>query len=243
MADESFDPKPSKKDTKSQRRPKRDPNQPFPRAKGGGLRRLLVLAVGGAGVVALALVGLYSAHLGRPPWEWSEGDRAGFVDYSKTQVDEARAQVEAIDWAALKDTITEKTRALWDQVPAWEQKLDKKLADLRGQDAPSGGAAAAPATTPAATPATVEPPKPTRLELGCDAFREGIRHYKKSMNSQAELKRAKAKFREAYDHLEAAHGQAQAKGDAAQADEIEGYLQQVNIYLEDCSKREVLERR
>ncbi|MCO5167265.1 MAG: hypothetical protein M9894_13005 [Planctomycetes bacterium] len=242
MADESFDPRPSKKDTRSQKRPKRDPNQPFPRAQGGSLsRRLLVLVVGGAGVVALALVGLYSVHLGRPPWDWSEVDRAGFVDYSKTQVDEARAQVESIDWAALKDTITEKTRALWDQVPAWEQKLDKKLSDLRGGEAApaaQGAAAAGPATT-----AAVEPPAPTRLELGCEAFREGIRHYKKSMNSQAELKRAKEKFRAAYDHLEAAHAQAEAKGDAAQADEIEGYLQQVNVYLEDCSKREVLERR
>ena len=32
----------------------------------------------------------------------------------------------------------------------------------------------------------------------------------------------------------------EASGDAASQSEIEGYLQQCNVYLEDCSKRQTL---
>src|SRR5690606_30169941 len=118
-----------------------------------------------------------------------------------------------------------------------------KLAQLRGGGAPAPAATPADATdasTPPPQPAVVEPATPSSLELGCEAFREGIRHYKKSMNSQDELRRAKGKFREAYTHLEAAYAQAEEKGDQALMNEIEGYLQQCNVYLEDCSKRETL---
>lgn len=244
MADE--DPKPGKKDTTGAKRPRRDPNQPTPKpARRGVLGSTVKLAVSGAVVLVVGFVTLYSVQIGRPPWAWSSEDQQGFVDYSKQQVDEARAQVENVDWAALKDKITEKTKQLWEGAGAWEQKLDAKLAQLRGGADPAPAATAqagatggAPAAPP--QPVAVEPAPPSSLELGCDAFRAGIRHYKRSMNSQDELRRAKGKFREAYTHLEAAHAQAQQQGDQAQADEIEGYLQQCNIYLEDCSKRETL---
>lgn len=243
MSDE--DPKAGKKDTKGAKRPKRDPNQPTPKpARRSVLGSSLKLIVSGAVVLVVAFVTLYSVQIGRPPWAWSSEDKQGFVDYSKAQVDEARAQVESVDWAKLKDKITEKTRQLWEGAGAWEQKLDAKLAELRGGGAPAPSttaqAGATSTATPPPQPAAVEPAPPSSLELGCDAFRAGIRHYKKSMNSQDELRAAKGKFREAYTHLEAAHAQAQQKGDQAQADEIEGYLQQCNIYLEDCSKRETL---
>lgn len=228
-----------KKDTKGQKRPRRDPNQPTPKpARRGGLASAIKLAIGGAVVLAVGFAALYSVQIGRPPWQWSSEDQQGFVDYSKAQVDEARAQVENVDWAALKDKITAKTRQLWDQAGSVERTMETKLAQLRGGDPHPAGAAAS--STEAAQPAVVEPAPPSSLELGCDAFRLGIRHYKRSMNSQDELRTAKGKFREAYTHLEAAHTRAQQAGDQAQADEIEGYLQQCNVYLEDCNKRETL---
>lgn len=239
MSDE--DPRPEKKDTKSAKRPKRDPNQPTPKpARRSVLGSTVKLVIGGAVVLVVGFVALYSVQIGRPPWAWSSEDQQGFADYTKAQVDEARAQVENVDWAALKDKITAKTRELWEGAGAWEQKLDAKLAQLRGgSGAPAPTAQAGTSTAPA-QPTAVEPATPSSLELGCDAFREGIRHYKRSMNSQDELRTAKGKFREAYTHLDAAHAQAQQKGDQAQVDEIEGYLQQCNVYLEDCNKRETL---
>lgn len=245
MSDE--DPRPDKKDTKAAKRPKRDPNQPTPKpARRSVVGSTLKLVVSGAVVLVVGFVTLYSVQIGRPPWAWSSEDQQGFADYSKQQVDDARAQVANVDWAKLKDKITEKTKALWEGAGAWEQKLDAKLAELRGGSAPAPATTQAGATTGTSTatpppqPAVVEPAPPSSLELGCDAFRAGIRHYKKSMNSQDELRAAKGKFREAYTHLEAAHAKAQQQGDQAQADEIEGYLQQCNVYLEDCSKRETL---
>lgn len=244
-----------KKDTGSAKRPKRDPNQPTPKAKRSVAALAIKLGLGALVAVLTLWTGMYSAEIGRGPWEWTPEDRSGFLTFSRQQVDEARANVESVDWEGLKDKITAKSRELWNDAPAWEQKLEAKLAQLRGTSAPQPpkGATETPTTTDGTTPTTtatdsatktpqaaVPAAEPTSLERGCDAMRAGIGHYKKSMNSQAELKKAKAKLREAYTHLETAHNQALAKGDQAQASEIEGYLQQCNVYLEDCSKRETL---
>lgn len=243
-----------KKDTGPAKRPKRDPNQPTPKAGKRSVGALAIkLLLGGVVAVLILWTGMYSAEIGRGPWEWTPEDRSGFLTFSRAQVDEARANVESVDWDKLKDKLTAKSRELWNDAPAWEQKLEAKLAQLRGTGAPQPPKGAEPATaTDGTTPATstdaatktpqaaVTAREPTSLERGCEAMSEGMRHYKKSMGSQAELKKARAKFREAYTQLEAAHGQALARSDQAQASEIEGYLQQCNVYLEDCSKRETL---
>lgn len=239
-----------KNDTGAAKRPKRDPNQPTPKAgKRSVVALALKLAIGAVVAILTVWTGMYSVEIERGPWAWTPEDRAGFLSFSRAQVDEARQNVESVDWDALKNKITAKSRELWNDAPAWEQKLEAKLAQLRGGGAakPTDGAATTDGTPDAtSTEATKTPqaavpaPEPTSLERGCDAMRDGIRSYKKSMNSQAELKRAKAKLREAYTHLEAAHAEAQGRGDQAQASEIEGYLQQCNVYLEDCSKRETL---
>jgi hypothetical protein len=241
-----------KKDTGSAKRPKRDPNQPTPKAGKRSVGALAIkLALGALVAVLTVWTGMYSVEIERGPWAWTPEDRAGFLTFSRAQVDEARANVESVDWDALKNKLTAKSRELWNDAPSWEQKLEAKLAQLRGGDAPKAATTtdaptATDATTPTTTDATKTPqaavtaPEPTSLERGCDAMRRGIGHYKRSMNSQAELKKAKAELRQAYTHLEAAHAEAQGRGDQAQASEIEGYLQQCNVYLEDCSKRETL---
>lgn len=235
MDDEPEDEAPSRK---APQRKRRDPNQPLPKPhKRKGV--LLKLLVGGATAVLLLWVSLYSAQLGRAPWAWSGEDFAGFLTFSRAQVDEARKQVEAVDWEALASKITERTRELWDKVPDLEARLEAKLAELRGQGQ-GGGAAPTPAEGEASPPPTAVAPGSARLEQGCLAFREGIRHYRKSMDSQVELKQAKARFQEAQDHFGAAYQEAEQAGDAEAQAEAEGYLMEVQTYLQDCSKRETL---
>lgn len=251
MADEAFDEAPKKKETKGSKRPKRDPNQPLPKPKGGALKKIVLFAVGGLFSIVVLWAGLYSAQIGKLPHEWSEQDQQGFVDYSKQQVDDARKNVENVDWNALKDKVTETTRQLWNDVPAWEQKLEAKLAQLRGDratttpgktttttgSAPATTTGSAPATTSSAPPAAVSS-EPSEFEKGCVAMKDAIAVYRKSVNSQAELKRSKGMFHTASKHFEKAHAEAQARGDEAALQEIEGYMQQCNMYLIDCSKRE-----
>lgn len=225
---------------KAPQRKRRDPNQPLPKPK---QRKgvLLKLLVGGATAVLLLWVSLYSAQLGRGPHTWSKEDLAGFVTFSRAQVDEARKQVEAVDWEGLASKITERTRELWDRVPDLEARLEAKLAALRGQERGGGEAAAPSEGADEANPQpTAVAPGSVRLEQGCLAFREGIRHYRKSMDSQVELKQAKARFQEAQDHFQAAYQEAEQAGDAEAQAEVEGYLMEVQTYLQDCSKRETL---
>ncbi len=120
----------AKKDTGKKPRPKRDRNEPLPKAKkGGAMGRIVKVVILGAVVLACAFVGIYSAQIGKMPWDWSSEEQTGFVDFSKQQVDEATAQV---DWEALKGQITEKTKELWDKASGFEDELDKKLASMRG---------------------------------------------------------------------------------------------------------------
>ena len=215
---------------------KRDRNQPTPKPK----KRSKVpgLIVGAVLSVLLLWVGLYSAEVGKAPTSWTSEEWSGFLTFSEQQVAEARRNVEQIDWDSLGAKITAETKQLWEKVPDLEQKLEQKLAELRGtrQEAPAGGAPAK-ADDEQKAPAAV-PAQPTSLELGCEALREAIGHYRKSMNDQDKLRAAKKEFRAAQVHLEAAY--AEAEGDPAQQAEIEGYLMQCNTYLEDCSKRETL---
>jgi hypothetical protein len=69
-------------------------------------------------------------------------------------------------------------------------------------------------------------------------MKDAIAVYRKSVKSQVELKRAKGMFHTASKHFEAAHAEATASGDETAVREIEGYMQQCNMYLIDCSKRE-----
>lgn len=222
MADKSKKPK-----------PKRDPNQPTPKPpkKRSPIPKLILSA---AVVILATWMTMYSAQVGRGPWDWSGDDWSGFLTFSKAQVEAAKKKVQEVDWEKVKDKVTAKTKELWHKVPELEQKLEAKLAQLRGDKQQQAEGKAPTQGTP---PAVVEP---TTLERGCETFRMGIRHYKQSMDDQGELKKAKALFHEARELLEKAHGEAEAKGDTAQATEIEGYIQQCQIYLEDCSKREVL---
>jgi hypothetical protein len=231
----------AKKETGSAKRPKKG----APPARSSLGARVVKLVASALVCLIIVWGGLYSVQVGRGPWAWSGDDWGGFVTFSRAQVAEAQAQVESVDWASLGDKITEKTRGLWDAMPVWENKLEQKLAQLRGQRTSQpvnaeGQPNAAPTATSTAPPASVEPAAKTDLEVGCEAMRDGIRHYRRSMNDQGELRAAKAKFRTAYTHLEKAYNEAEAKGEQAQVAEIEGYLMQCNTYLEDCSKREEL---
>lgn len=230
------------KDTGKAKRPKRDPNQPLEKPK---KRRFLLvkLAVAGLMILNTTWMSLYSFDIGRGPWAWSREDWTGFVTFSKQQASDAseavRAQVAEIDW-----------KELWDRATALEDQLEEKLAELRGKrQQPNATAPAGATATEArpegeeAAPAAIPAPEPSAYEQGLEAMREGIRHYKKSNDSQAELKKAKASFRAAYDHFEAAIAEAQDRNDEQRAVEVEGYLQQCNLYLEDCSKREILDLR
>lgn len=208
------------------KRSRRDPNQPY--AKPRPRRRVILKAVAAA-LVVLGTVWTtsYSIKIGKPPWEWGEKETAGLGDYVKEQVEEAKTNLEAIDWGKFG----EKTKALWDQVPDLEKKLEKKLASLRKKAKTTSGVTDSASESPAA----VEPPPPTELELGCQAMRDGIRHYRKSMRSQKELKRARSKFEQAQDHLERAQREST---DDAERQEIEGYRHQCQQYLYDCIKLE-----
>lgn len=239
-----------KPDTKSKPKPKRDPNQPLPKRPKGRLKKLLAL---GLVLIAGAVVGGYSLHSGRPPWEWQQEDVQGIADYTQAQVKDA---VASVDWEALKGKITEQTRRLYEGVPQLEQKLDATLARLRGQPqggepAKSGETGKAEAATPGQPAVSVPPRTPTTYEQGCETLREAIQVYKRSFPGgkgdkrsdkelQKELKAAKELFRRAYDQLGKAHEEAEQRGDAKEAEEIEGVLMQANTYLEDCSKRETL---
>ncbi|MGE0709505.1 MAG: hypothetical protein AB7T09_16125 [Planctomycetota bacterium] len=220
-------------DTKKKPAQKRDPNQPTPKPpkKSKLIPKLLVSAVV---VILLTWMGMYSVQVEKGPWDWEGSDWTGFLTFSRQQVEEARKKVEEVDWDAVKDKVTAKTKELWNRVPELEQKLEQKLAQLRG-DKQDGETKKSGSAEPVAASA-----QPSHLQLGCEKLQLAIRSYKKSMNSQAELKKAKQLFQEAQDLLTKAHEEAEKAGDEQGATEIEGYLQQCNVYLEDCSKRETL---
>lgn len=262
-----------KKDTGKKGRPRRDKNQPTPKpAKKGGVGALALKALlAGATAIVVLWMGLYSVEVGKGPWAWSGAEWSGFVTFSRKQVDDAREQVEQVDWAALGDKITEKTHQLFDDAPEWEKKLEAKLAQLRGGEGGSstgpgtgtgaqpvvagGQAPAAPATPATPTASTASPPAtpeaagkaapaaprpPTELELGLEALRDGVAHYRRSMRSQSETRVAKDKFRDAQGHLAAAMEDADRRHDAKAQAEIDDYLRQANTYFEDCKKRETI---
>jgi hypothetical protein len=209
------------------KRSRRDPNQPYPKARP---KRRLILKTAAAALVALGIVWTtgYSMKIGKPPWEWGEEETAGLGDYVQEQVEEAKSNLEKVDWGKFG----EQTKALWEKVPDLEKKLEAKLATLREKKATAPSTSGSDASEP---PAAVEPPPPTELELGCEAMRDGIRHYRKSMNSQKELKKARDKFEKAQTHLERAQSEAT---DAAERQEIAGYQQDCQQYLYDCIKLE-----
>lgn len=227
-------------DDKKKAPKKRDPNQPTPKPKpkkGGLIAKALL-----SGAIGLCSVwmALYSMQLGKAPTSWDKAEWQGFLTFSKQQIQEAKAKVENVDWEALKDKVTAKTKELWSKTPELEASLDKTLARIRGGKSTSPDRVDS-KTGPGQTPAAAI--EPTDLELGCEAMRQATRTYKKSVtkngNDQAQLKKAKKLFRKAQDHLMRAHTQAEQAGDPDVA-EIEGYIQECNVYLEDCSKRETL---
>ena len=221
---------------------KRDPNQPTPKPKkksGGLIMRVIVSGVIGLVGVWMAL---YSMQLSKAPTSWSKDEWSGFVTFSMDQVKEAKAKVEKVDWDALKDKVTAKTKELWAKSPELEKSLERTLARIRGEKEAKTGERVD-SKTGAGQPAAVI--QPTDLELGCEALREATQLYtKKTVTAegvnQAELKKAKKLFQKAQDHLSRAHAQAQTANDEGLAAEIEEYIQQCNQYLEDCSKLAVL---
>jgi hypothetical protein len=227
-------------DKKKAPKKKRDPNQPTPKPKKkkGGLI-LKVLLSGAIGLVSVWMA-LYSMQLGKAPNSWDKNEWNGFLTFSKQQIEDAKAKVEKVDWEGLKDKVTAKTKELWSKTPELEASLEKTLARIRG-DKPAEKRVDS-KTGPVDTPAAAI--EPSDLEIGCEAMRDATRAYKKSMttegNDQAQLKKAKKLFRKAQDHLTRAHAQSEQAGDETQTAEIEGYIQQCNVYLEDCSKRETL---
>jgi len=233
---------------------KRDPNKPLPKPKKKG-RLVLKVAVTGVAVVLGVWLALFSIDRGKGPWAFSGEDWGDFLTFSREQVSDAVDQARQVDWAAIGDEITEKTRELWNGTAEWEAKLDRRLADMRGDEGAGGGAATTDAGDGGEGDAAAggeEPAadaKPSDYELGCERFREGLRTYRRSVpsgdgRSDAELQRelvaAKGLFQEAADHLARAYDAAEARGDAVEAAEIEEVLMECNRYLEDCSKRQTL---
>jgi hypothetical protein len=217
-------------DTGKKPRPKRDANQPLskPRKRKG----IVLKAVFAAAFVILSVwVGLYSMQIGKIPTDWTGEDVSGFWTFSKAQVDEAKSNLENVDWKRFG----EKTKKLWDRVPELEKKLELKLASLRKKKKTAAPTAA---TAADGTPAEPVDVPPTELELGCEAMREGIRHYRNAMNSQDELKKARTLFETAQKHFEAADREASARDDEAEAQEIKGYIEDCQKYLYDCLKLE-----
>ena len=190
-------------------------------------------------VVSTTWLTLFSFQLGKGPWAWNATEWKGFLSFSRQQVEEARTKLEEVDWEGWGAKFSAKTRALWEQVPQLETKLLKTLARLRAPASPPAGVSGE--AVPESSPAGAEALPPSQYELGCQSLREGMAHYKKSMRSQAQLKKAKASFLRAQAELTQAFREAQAAGDATQQEEIEGYLQACNTYLQDCSKRETLD--
>lgn len=216
---------------------KRDPNQPVPKPK--KKKSSLILKVLASGVIGILLVwmSLFSIEVGKVPTSWDGDDWSAFLSFSRKQLEEAKEKVEQVDWQELRDKVTAKTKELWEKAPDLEANLEKALAELRGEK-PGARVDEKTGATPAAAIA------PTDLELGLQDMQQAMRAYKKTMNNQgndqAQLKKSKKLFMSAQDHLTKAHAQAEDKGESAQAAEIEGYIQQCNIYLEDCSKRQTL---
>lgn len=226
-------------DKKKAPKKKRDPNQPTPKPKKKKSGLILKVLLSGAIGLVSVWMALYSMQLGKPPTSWDGDEWDGFLSFSKQQIEEAKQKAENVDWDALKDKVTAKTKELWSKAPELEASLEKTLARIRGE---KPAARVDSKTGPMETPAAAI--EPTDLELGCEAMRDATRAYKKSTtsegNDQAQLKKAKKLFQKAQDHLTRAHAQSEQAGDETQTAEIEGYIQQCNIYLEDCSKRETL---
>ncbi|MBL4845418.1 MAG: hypothetical protein JKY65_07830 [Planctomycetes bacterium] len=217
---------------------KSDQPTPKPKKKKGGLI-MRVIVSGAIGLIGVWMA-LYSMQLGKSPHTWDKDEWKGFLSFSKQQVEEAKAKVEKVDWDALKDKITAKTRELWAKTPELEKSLDRTLARIRGE---KKSGERVDSKTGSETPAAVI--EPSDLEVGCEALRDGTRAYRKSVKEngtvdQGELKRAKKLLQKAQDYLERAHEQAKDADDEGLAAEVEGYIQQCNVYLEDVSKRETL---
>lgn len=217
-------------DTGKKPRPKRDANQPLskPRKRKGVILKAVFAAVF---VILSVWVGLYSMQIGKIPTDWTGEDVSGFWTFSKAQVDEAKSNLENVDWKRFG----EKTKKLWDRVPELEKKLELKLASLRKkkQTAPPKAAGEEAPAEPVDLP-------PTELELGCEAMRAGMRHYRNAMNSQDELKKARGLFETAQKHFEVAEREAAARDDDAEQQEILGYIEECQKYLYDCLKLEKL---
>tara|TARA_R110002072_G_scaffold143944_1_gene290030 strand:- start:40 stop:735 length:696 start_codon:yes stop_codon:yes gene_type:complete len=229
-------------DDKKKAPKKRDPNQPTPKPKKkkSGLIMKALLS-GTIGLVSVWMA-LYSMQIGKAPTSWSNDEWSGFLTFSKQQVEEAKSKVEKVDWEALKGKVTAKTKELWSKTPELEASLEKTLARLRGDTPAKTGERVDSKTGAMKTPAAAI--EPSDFVIGCEAMRDATRAYKKVMTAegsdQAQLKKAKKLFRKAQDHLTRAHAQSQQGDDPGQTAEIEGYLQQCNVYLEDCSKLETL---
>jgi hypothetical protein len=223
-----------KSQTGKKARPKRDPNRPVPKPK--KRKGILVKAIG-SGVVAILGIWLamYSVQVGKAPWDWGEEERAGFKDFAQAQVEEAKENIENIDWGKLG----EKTKKLWNDVPDLEAKLEAKLASLRAKKSKQQPAVTSPAEDGAdgeATAGEASPAESDAFEQGCEAMRLGAGHYRKGVRDQAELRKARKRFEEAAEHFETAHGQARARGDQQAVQEIEGWMQENQTYLYDCVK-------
>jgi hypothetical protein len=217
---------------KAKAKKKRDANQPTP--KPGKKKSLVVKVLMMAIVLILSTwIGLYSLKVEKGPWDWKEAEWSGFLTFSKEQVEAARKQVEEVDWEELKEKVTAKTKELWNRIPELEEKLEAKLAALRGKKKAAASKTGEPGPMAASA-------APSSEELGCETLRLAIGEYKGSMDNQKKLKKAKALFQKAQDHLMKAYEEAEAAGDAEHATEIEGYIMQCNVYLEDCSKREMM---
>jgi len=225
-------------DSKKKAPKKRDPNQPTPKPKKKKSGLIMkVLLSGTIGLVSVWMA-LYSMQLGKAPTSWSNDEWSGFLTFSKQQIEDAKSKVEKVDWEALKGKVTAKTKELWSKTPELEASLEKTLARLRGDKPAKTGERVDSKTGTMETPAAAI--EPSDFVIGCEAMRDASKAYGKIMtpdgSDQAQLKKAKKLFLKANEHLSRAHAQSERDGDAAQTAEIEGYIQQCNVYLEDCSK-------
>lgn len=214
---------------------KRDPNKPLPKPKKKASVVWKFLA-SGLTVVLVSWMGLYSVDVGRAPWSWSGDDWSGFLTFSQGQVEKAVEQAGNVDWEGLADYVTAETKKLYNKIPAWENKLDDRIAKLEQAE-----------QEPAAADEPAEEAEPSAYMLGCTEFREGIREYKAAFAQGASrstqkqgLAKAKAKFERAQEHFEVAEQEAQAAGDQPRLAEIEETREECGRYLYDCVKLDKL---
>jgi hypothetical protein len=203
------------------------PGTPRDAKPGGGFLKLVFLFVL---LVAIGLVAAYSAKIGRPPWEWSDKDREGFVEDTKARADAAKTKLESFDWDNLKTRVTDKTRELWNGAPAQDKKLEERQARLKTRapvKAPLDGAKG--------SPSGAGERAAQNYADGLDVMREGIAHYRRSPDNPQELTQAKKCFEQARPLLE---GAVKEEPDAERRAEEAQTLDECNKYLEDCRARE-----